>query len=85
MATTVVTPPSSKTKSETFTKNVDDIMIGPLTTNKEPARTRTPMCWLSENIKELVQETGNSYCCLSVLKTAEQEAGYGKVLEFLLD
>ena len=34
-------------------------MIGPLTTNKEPARTRTPMCWLSENIKELVQETGN--------------------------
>ena len=58
MATILVSPPSTKMKSETITKGVDDIMLGSLAINKEPTRTKTLMCWLPENIKELVQETG---------------------------
>ena len=56
-----------------FTKGVDDIMLGPLSTSKEPAKTRTLMYWLPKNIKELVRE-------------AEKDTGnnYGKVTEFLL-
>ena len=49
------------------------IMLGPLSTNKEPAKTRTLMCWLPENIKELVREAGK-----------DTENNYGKVTEFLL-
>ena len=33
-------------------------MLGPLTTYKEPSKTRTLMHWLPENIKELAQEAG---------------------------
>ena len=39
---------------ELFRRDVDDMMLGPLTTYKEPSKTRTLMCWLPENIKELV-------------------------------
>ena len=39
MATTLVSPPSTKMKSETITKGVNDIMLDPLATNKEPSRT----------------------------------------------
>ena len=38
------------------TKGVEDIMLGPLSTNKEPAKTSTLMCWLPEHMKELVRE-----------------------------
>ena len=58
MATILVSPPSTKMKSEAVTKGVDDIMLGSLAINKEPTRTKTLMCWLPENIQELVQETG---------------------------
>ena len=49
-------------------------MLGPLSTNKEPAKTRTLMCWLPENIKELVRGAEK-----------DTENNYGKVTEFLLD
>ena len=57
-----------------FTKGVDDIMLGPLSTNKEPAKTRTLMCWLPENIKELVREAEK-----------DTENNYVKVTDFLLE
>ena len=49
-------------------------MLGPLTTYKEPSKTRTLMHWLPENIKELVQEAGK-----------DTENDYRNVTEFLLD
>ena len=49
-------------------------MFGPLTTYKEPSKTRTLMHWLPENMKELVQEAGK-----------DTENDYRKVTEFLLD
>ena len=62
MATALVSPPSIDWTDDDglyewiqqFTKGVDDIMLGPLSINKEPAKTRTLMCWLPKNIKELV-------------------------------
>ena len=39
---------------EQFTQNIKDLMLGELATHKEPSKTRTLMCWLPENIKELV-------------------------------
>ena len=39
---------------EMFRRDVEDMMLGPLTTYKEPSNTRTLMHWLPENIKELV-------------------------------
>ena len=59
---------------EQFTRTVVDMMRGPLSTYKEPSKTRTLICWLPENIKELVQEAG-------ILKHND----YKKVTEFLLD
>ena len=56
-----------------FTKGVDDIMLDPLATHKEPSKTRTLMCWLPENIKELVWEAGK-----------DTKNSYKKVTEFLL-
>ena len=56
---------------EQFTRTVEDMMLGPLSTYKEP---RTLICWLPESIKELVQEAG-------ILKHND----YKKVTEFLLD
>ena len=56
---------------ELFRRDVEDIMLGPLTTYKEP---RTLMHWLPENIKELVREAGK-----------DTENDYRKVIEFLLD
>ena len=49
-------------------------MLGPLSTYKEPSKTRTLICWLPESIKELVQEVG-------ILKHND----YKKVTEFFLD
>ena len=49
-------------------------MLGPLTTYKEPSKTRTLMHWLLENIKELVWEARK-----------DTENDYRKVTEFLLD
>ena len=57
-----------------FTKGVDDILLGPLSTNKELAKTRTLMCWFPENIKELVREAGK-----------DTENNYTKVTDFLLE
>ena len=37
-------------------KSVDDIMLGSLAIHKQPAKTRTLMCWFPENIKELFEE-----------------------------
>ena len=51
----------------------EDIMLSPLT-YKEPSKTRTLMCWLPENIKELVRKAGK-----------DTENDYRKVTEFLLD
>ena len=39
---------------ELFRRDVEDMMLGPLTTYKEPSQTRILMHWLPENIKELV-------------------------------
>ena len=66
MATALINPPSIDwtkddglyRRMDQFTKGVDDIMLGPLASHKEPSKTRTLMCWLPENIKELVQEAG---------------------------
>ena len=82
MATALISPPAIDWteddglygRVQQFTKEVDDIMLGPLSTNKEPAKTRTLMCWLPENIKELVQEAGK-----------DTENNYAKVTEFLLE
>ena len=81
MATALISPPAIDWteddglygRVQQFTKGVDDIMLGPLSTSKEPAKTRTLMCWLPENIKELVREAGK-----------DTENNYGKVTEFLL-
>ena len=81
MATALISPPAIDWteddglygRVQQFTKGVDDIMLGPLSTNKEPAKTRTLMCWLPENIKELVREAGK-----------DTENNYGKVTDFLL-
>ena len=59
---------------EQFTRTVEDMMLGPLSTYKEPSKTRTLICWLPESIKELVREAG-------ILKHND----YKKVTEFLLD
>ena len=59
---------------ELFRRDVEDMMLGPLTTYKEPSKTRTLMHWLPENIKELVREVGK-----------DTENDYRKVTEFLLD
>ena len=59
---------------EQFTRTVEDMMLGPLSTYKEPSKTRTLICWLPESIKELVRE-------VEVLKHND----YKKVTEFLLD
>ena len=59
---------------EQFTRTVEDMMLGPLSTYKEPSKTRTLICWLPESIKELVWEAG-------ILKHND----YKKVTEFLLD
>ena len=82
MATALITPPAIDWteddglygRVQQFTKGVEDIMLGPLSTNKEPAKTRTLMCWLPENIKELVREAKK-----------DTENNYGKVTEFLLE
>ena len=81
MATALINPPSIDwtkddglyRRMDQFTKGVDDIMLGPLASHKEPSKTRTLMCWLPENIKELVQEAGKD--------TANN---YKRVTEFLL-
>ena len=39
---------------ELFSRDVEDMMLGLLTTYKEPSKTRTLMLWLPENIKVLV-------------------------------
>ena len=62
MATALISPPALDwteddglyRRVQQLTKGEDDIMLGPLSTNKEPAKTRTLMCWLLDNIKELV-------------------------------
>ena len=62
MATALVSPPSIDWTEDDglyewvkqFTKGVEDVMLGPLSTNKDQAKTRTLMSWLPENIKELV-------------------------------
>ena len=59
---------------EMFRRDVEDMMLGLLTTYKEPSKTRTLMRWLPENIKELVREAGK-----------DTENDYRKVTEFLLD
>ena len=59
---------------ELFRRDVEDMMLGPLTTYKEPSKTRTLMHWLPENIKELVREAGK-----------DTENDYKKVTEYLLD
>ena len=59
---------------EQFTRTVEDMMLGPLSTYKEPSKTRMLICWLPESIKELVPEAG-------ILKHND----YKKVTEFLLD
>ena len=41
-------------RAEVFRRDVEDMMLGPLTTYKEPSKIRILMCWLPENIKELV-------------------------------
>ena len=46
---------------EPFRRDVEDMMLGPLTTYKEPSKTRTLMHWLPENIKGLVQEAGKGH------------------------
>ena len=82
MATALISPPAIDwteddglyRRVQQFTKGVDDIMLGPLSTNKEPAKTRTLMCWLPENIKELVREAGK-----------DTENNYTKVTDFLLE
>ena len=81
MATALINPPSIDwteddglyRRVDQFTKGVDDIMLGPLASHKEPSKTRTLMCWLPENIKELVREAGKD--------TANN---YKRVTEFLL-
>ena len=59
---------------ELFRRDVEDMMLCPLTTYKEPSKTRTLMCWLPENTKELVPEAGK-----------DTENNYRKVTKFLLD
>ena len=59
---------------EQFTRTVEDMMLGTLSTYKEPSKTRMLICWLPESIKELVREAG-------ILKHND----YKKVTEFLLD
>ena len=59
---------------ELFRRDVEDMMLGPLTTYKELSKTRTLMHWLKENIKELVEKAGK-----------DTENDYRKVTEFLLD
>ena len=57
MATALITPPAIDWteddglygRVQQFTKGVEDIMLGPLSNNKEPAKTRTLMCWLPEH------------------------------------
>ena len=61
-------------REELFRRDMEDMMLGLLTTYKEPSKTRTLMHWLPENIKELVQEAGK-----------DTENDYRKVTEFLLD
>ena len=82
MATALITPPAIDWteddglygRVQQFTKGVEDIMLGPLSNNKEPAKTRTLMCWLPEHIKELVREAKK-----------DTENNYGKVTDFLLE
>ena len=82
MATALVSPPSIDwteddglyERVKQFTKGVDDIMLGPLSTNKDQAKTRTLMCWLPENIKELVRGAEK-----------DKENSYSKVTDFLLE
>ena len=82
MATALISPPAIDWteddglygRVQQFTKGVDDIMLGPLSTNKEPAKTRTLMCWLPENIKELIREAEK-----------DTENNYVKVTDFLLE
>ena len=57
---------------ELFRRDVEDMMLGPLTTYKEASKIRTLMHWLPQNIKELVQEARK-----------DTETDYRKVTEFL--
>ena len=82
MAAGLTTPPSIDRTAddglyrqvEQFAQNVEDMMLGPLAPYKEPAKTRTLMCWLPEHIKELVQAAGKA-----------TENNYSKITEFLLN
>ena len=81
MAAVITTPPSIDWTEDDglyqrvlqWTLNVEDMMLGPLATTKEPTKTRTLMCWLPEKIKDIV-------------RAAEKvtENNYSKVTEFLL-
>ena len=61
MTTALITPPSIDCtendglhrRVDQSTKGADDIILDPLAGYKEPSKTRTLMCWLHENIKEL--------------------------------
>ena len=48
----------STERVEQFTKVLDDIMLCPLATNKEPSKASMLMFWLSHDINELVKEAG---------------------------
>ena len=82
MASALITPPAIDwtedeglyIRVQQFTKGVEDIMLGPLATSKEPVMTRTLMCWLPEHIKQLVRE-----------EKKDTENNYNKVTDFLLN
>ena len=59
---------------ELFSRDMEDMMLGPLVTHNKPSKTRTLMHWLPESMKELVWEARK-----------DTENDYRKVTAFLLD
>ena len=82
MAAGLTTPPSIDwteddglyQRVQKWTLCVEDMMLGPLATTKEPAKTRILMCWLPEKISDILRAAGKV-----------TENNYSKVTEFLLN